>query len=479
MKKKICLLLSLIGMLALPTTVKAVDFNVMPTTQCESYVDVTSLQLSGVTNKMIPVTMTLLSTDEHGKDYFFKMTIPETSMVNLCLRYESKPLWKSAFTIYSDATCSNVIYKSKEENSKELNNVVLYLNAGDYYVKCHANYDKTAVIATMPEKMIDKTTTTSTGASITIKVPNPAIYESKDPNVFYEINSTTKKELYTVNNILDAAVAYTPVDDMVKVKTKYINNVCTVTLDATKLYATTDQTGQCYIQMQNKKVAGQSTFDNPDVWDLNTDSSYMTTTDTMSTSSGITIIPYDSSNPTAITSVYLKKSGWYSFRISATKSDPTNFAVVKVMYIDVTSPTITGVKDGKVYYSDKTVKFADDSKGVGILKGTYNGKSFSSGKKFSSDGKYVIKVYDKNKNLKKLTFYIDKKKPVVTGVKNGATYKSAVTIKFSDAGTGVKSATLNGKSVKSGVKVKNSGTYTLSVKDKIGRVTTVKFTIRK
>ena len=243
--------------------------------------------------------------------------------------------------------------------------------------------------------------------------------------------------------------------------------------------STTDQTGQCYIQMQNKKVAGQSTFDNPDVWDLNTDSSYMTTTDAMSTSSGITVIPYDSSNPTAITSVYLKKSGWYSFRISATKSDPTNFAVVKVMYIDVTSPTITGVKDGKVYYSGKTVKFADDSKGVGILKGTYNGKSFSSGKKFSSDGKYVIKVYDKNKNLKKLTFYIDKKKPVVTGVKNGATYKSAVTIKFSDAGTGVKSATLNGKSVKSGVKVKNSGTYTLSVKDKVGRVTTVKFTIRK
>lgn len=479
MKKKLCLLLSLMCMLSMPKTVKAVDFNVMPATQCDSYVDVTSLQLSGVTNKMIPVTMTLLSTDEHGKDYFFKMTIPETSMVNLCLRYESKPLWKSAFTIYSDATCSNVVYKSKEENSKELNNVVLYLTAGDYYVKCHANYDKTAVIATMPEKMIDKTTTTSTGAAITIKVPNPAIYESKDPNVFYEIDSTTKKELYTVNNILDAAVAYTPVDDMVKVKTKYINNVCTVTFDATKLYAASDQTGQCYIQMQNKKVAGQSTYDNPDVWDLDTNSSYVTTTDTTSSGSDITVIPYDSNNPTAVTSVYIKKSGWYSFRISATQSDKSNFAVVKVMYIDVTSPTITGVKDGKVYATDKTVKFADDSKGVGILKGNYNGTSFKSGKKFTSDGKYVIRVYDKNRNLQKLTFYIDKKKPVVIGVKNGAIYKSTVTVKFRDAGTGVKSATLNGKSIKSGTKVSKAGTYTLSVKDKVGRVTTVKFTIRK
>jgi hypothetical protein len=72
---------------------------------------------------------------------------------------------------------------------------------------------------------------------------------------------------------------------------------------------------------------------------------------------------------------------------------------------------------------------------------------------------------------------LDNKKPLVTGVKNGSTYKKTVTIKFSDKTSGIKKATLNGKTVKSGKKVSKKGSYTLKVTDKAGNTKTVKFKI--
>jgi hypothetical protein len=74
---------------------------------------------------------------------------------------------------------------------------------------------------------------------------------------------------------------------------------------------------------------------------------------------------------------------------------------------------------------------------------------------------------------------IDTTKPTVSGVQNGKTYKKAVTIKFSDKGSGIKSATLNGKKIKTGKKVSANGTYKLVVTDKAGNKKTVKFTIKK
>lgn len=74
---------------------------------------------------------------------------------------------------------------------------------------------------------------------------------------------------------------------------------------------------------------------------------------------------------------------------------------------------------------------------------------------------------------------IDNVKPVVKGVKNNKTYKKKVKITFSDKQSGIKSATLNGKKIKSGKKVSKKGKYTLIVKDKAGNKTTVKFKIKK
>ena len=72
----------------------------------------------------------------------------------------------------------------------------------------------------------------------------------------------------------------------------------------------------------------------------------------------------------------------------------------------------------------------------------------------------------------------DRIKPTVTGVKNNKTYKKQVTIKFSDKQSGIKKATLNGKKIKSGKKVKKNGKYTLKVYDRAGNVKQVKFTIK-
>jgi hypothetical protein len=65
----------------------------------------------------------------------------------------------------------------------------------------------------------------------------------------------------------------------------------------------------------------------------------------------------------------------------------------------------------------------------------------------------------------------------ISGVSNGKTYNNAVTVKFSAPGSKIKSATLNGKAVKSGKKVSSKGSYTLKVTDKSGNKKTVKFTI--
>lgn len=76
---------------------------------------------------------------------------------------------------------------------------------------------------------------------------------------------------------------------------------------------------------------------------------------------------------------------------------------------------------------------------------------------------------------------IDTKKPVISGVKNKKAYKKAVTIKFSDGtgGSGIASAKLNKKSVKTGKKITKDGVYTLVVTDKAGNSNTVKFTVDK
>lgn len=133
-----------------------------------------------------------------------------------------------------------------------------------------------------------------------------------------------------------------------------------------------------------------------------------------------------------------------------------------------------GLEDGAVT-KKKSIKVSTPDKLTSL---TVNGEKISGTKiSLSEDGQYTVTAKTKNAE-KTITFIKDTKKPVVKGVENGKTYTGPVTIKFSDELSGIKSAKLGKKKVKSGVKVSKAGTYTLKVTDKAGNKTTVKFTIK-
>lgn len=138
--------------------------------------------------------------------------------------------------------------------------------------------------------------------------------------------------------------------------------------------------------------------------------------------------------------------------------------------------TIKGVKNNKAYKKNVEVKVSSEGtissfkvNGVDQMTNSFYAKK---------NGKYQIDIETAFGQKKSLTFFVDRKKPT-TNIKNKKTYKKTVKITFKDKISGVKKATLNGKKIKSGKKVKKNGNYTLKIYDKAGNVKTVKFTIKK
>lgn len=140
------------------------------------------------------------------------------------------------------------------------------------------------------------------------------------------------------------------------------------------------------------------------------------------------------------------------------------------------APTYTGAANGKDYNTGVTVVV--DSENL-LRQVVINGEATEKDYLFlSAEGVYTISATDINGNSSQIKFRIDTTKPSISGVANNKVYKSARTVKFADKGSGIKKATLNGKTVKSGKKVTAKGKYTLAVTDKAGNKKTVKFTIK-
>ena len=154
----------------------------------------------------------------------------------------------------------------------------------------------------------------------------------------------------------------------------------------------------------------------------------------------------------------------------------------------------SGAAKGKIYNSKRylTITTKNVIKKVAI---TRNGKSYKDtesyekdGKTYDNiyntfafvkDGKYTVKTTLVNDAVKSTNFTVDRTKPT-TNMK-AKTYKktsSGRKITFKDATSGVKTATLNGKTIKSGKIVKKAGSYTLVITDKAGNKRTVKFKIK-
>jgi hypothetical protein len=137
--------------------------------------------------------------------------------------------------------------------------------------------------------------------------------------------------------------------------------------------------------------------------------------------------------------------------------------------------TVEGIKDK--YYTGKAIKQSGITVKVGYKTPTYkvsyknNVKTGKATMTITGTGNWIGSV-TKTFNIVK-----DTKKPTVKGVKNNKTYKKAVTIKFADA-SGIKKATLNGKKIKSGKKVKKNGHYVLKVTDRAGNTRKVRFKVK-
>lgn len=120
------------------------------------------------------------------------------------------------------------------------------------------------------------------------------------------------------------------------------------------------------------------------------------------------------------------------------------------------------------------------------FKATFPYEIIKTNGRLSADKKTVEWNYTSVKDNSRLyAFAADKTKPVVTGVKNGKSYRGKVTVKVSDKDSGVKSAVI--KNTKTGKtyakftgskKVTKKGKYSVTVTDNMGNKKTVKFTVK-
>ena len=147
---------------------------------------------------------------------------------------------------------------------------------------------------------------------------------------------------------------------------------------------------------------------------------------------------------------------------------------------DSTKPTLKGFTNKKTYNKAITVS-ASDTSGIKSAKYKKNSGKYYSFKKertFKTNGSYTVYAIDNFGNKTTKTFKIkDTARPTVSGVTTDKTYKSKRTITFKD-NCGIEKATLNGKTVKSGVSVSKQGSYKRIVTDVNGLKRTVNFRIK-
>lgn len=177
--------------------------------------------------------------------------------------------------------------------------------------------------------------------------------------------------------------------------------------------------------------------------------------------------------------------GKYAYTASLTAQDLAALsrgedvaALADVAYARFTDEALTTstVKAKSAY----TTKQYTEIKTPGIIsKISVNGKALSPTDvvPLGKEGKKTIAVTLTNGNSKTLSVTYDKTAPAVSA-KAGKTYKRGYKLTFKDSLAGVKTATLNGKKVKSGAKITKKGSYKLVVTDKAGNAKTVKFKIK-
>lgn len=165
-----------------------------------------------------------------------------------------------------------------------------------------------------------------------------------------------------------------------------------------------------------------------------------------------------------------------------------------VMYASTEAVAATAktnsVKNNKYYKSNKTISVqnAESVAKMTIAKKSatdgmaLNPKNIKPGYVVKANAAYELKIWSKDGKCQTVTFTIDKKKPVISGAKDGKTYKK-VTLCFKDTLSGVKSVTVNGKNVSAkkynDYKITKPGRYKIVVKDKAGNQKKITIRIKK
>lgn len=155
------------------------------------------------------------------------------------------------------------------------------------------------------------------------------------------------------------------------------------------------------------------------------------------------------------------------------ESMPRGWAVASPAVKNCSKVAVKGAKKNGTY--KKPVNLQLVTKGV-ITEFTVNGENMGADSAYlREEGKYAVKYKTASGKSGKIKFCIDQTAPF-TNIKNNKIYKK-VTIHFGDKLSGVKTATLNGKKIKSGKTVTKAGMYTLKITDRAGNRMIRKFKI--
>ena len=174
-----------------------------------------------------------------------------------------------------------------------------------------------------------------------------------------------------------------------------------------------------------------------------------------------------------------------SVTITATTADGSKkSATCKVTVtkpVTTSTPKVTGIANNKYYKADVTIKFTNVTVKL-------DGKAVKSGVKVSANGKHKFLYTDKKKVSKTITFYIDKKRPVITmrdssnaTLKSGVTTTGQVTVTWTDNNYASINITCDGNTlmvITNKAIVTDAGAYIVKATDDAGNVTTAKFTIK-
>lgn len=149
--------------------------------------------------------------------------------------------------------------------------------------------------------------------------------------------------------------------------------------------------------------------------------------------------------------------------------------------IDKTAPMIslTGVENGGATNGNISIQVNDGTLIVYFNDGAIE---YAFGEELTAEGAYFVQAVDSVGNIEEAAFIIDKSAPEIAlkGVQNNGKTNGNVTITVADDATECK-VFLNGKEVayKAGKELKDEGMYKATVKDALGNMVEVTFTIDK